>query len=190
MRINGTECLHALDVTVRVSAAWLADNYGNAVAVDPDTRREVKTWLGFRYDRPAVPTQFVDVHKRIQNLAKSERAKREKNVAAKNWWRLDLGKVRDLLVGYEEAEGQGKVRAHLYAIAKAAPDVADIQAWVERIRDAVGKDEAFIIVTAEAMDPDNTPISLLETAFSVYGDSHSLAKATENGEDSGQGTAA
>ena len=150
----------------------------------------MKTWLGYRYDRPAVPTQFVEIHKRIQNLAKSERAKREKNVAQKDWLRLDLGRVRDLLVGYEEANGQGKVRAQLYAIAKAEQDVPDLQAWVERIRDAVGEGEPFIVVTVEAMDPDNTPISLLETAFSVYGEAHSLTKASENIEDGEPGTAA
>jgi hypothetical protein len=187
MRINATQCVHALDIVTKVTATWLAANFENAISVDPETRREVKTWMGYRYDRPAVPAAISKIHTRIQKLAKFARTEPQQNVAQKNWSRLDLGKVRDLLVGYEETAGQGKVRANLYAIAKEERDVVELQAWVERIRDAVEDTEPFIVFMVDARDPDNTPISLLETAYSVYGDSHSLTKAADDVEDGGGG---
>lgn len=181
VRIDDTRCIVAMDHTVKVTAAWLTANAIHREKPAEERRREIKTWLGFRYDRPAVPKEFVPIHKRIGILAKSNRGKPDPSKPQQlreNWPKLSLSKVRDVLVAYEQALQNGKVRASLIAIASNPDDVDEVQEWLERIRDAVREDEAFVISDVTAADTDGTPISVLEKAFALFGDAHSLQTAT------------
>ena len=182
VRIDDTRCLNATDIVAKVKASWLTKNKGAKSDIDPDTRREIKTWLGYRYDRPAVPKQFESVHGRIQKLSRSERAIRVEGISEAKWQRLDMAKVRDLLVGYEHPDPMRKIIGYITAIAKKTSDVPELQRWVERIRDAVKEDEVFIIADADAVDTESASLFLLEANFSVYGDAHSIDKASESHE--------
>jgi hypothetical protein len=181
VRIDEHCCLNAMDHTTKVTAAWLTANIKKRQNIPAQRRRYVKTWLGYRYDRPAVPKQFVKAHERIRNLAKLERGKpdpQKPEQKKENREKVNLEKLRDVFVSYEELDSSGKVRCSLNAITKHVDDIAEIEQWMERIRDAVEDAEALIIVEVIVADPENTPISLLEKAFSIYADAHSLETAT------------
>jgi hypothetical protein len=92
--------------------------------------------------------------------------------------KIDMSNVRDVMVAYEQPSQNGKVRANITAIANNTANIAEILNWIERIRDAVEDAEPLIILDVAASDTRNTPISLLEEAFSIYGDKHSLDSAT------------
>jgi len=181
VRIDDTHCLKAMDHAVKVTATWLMANVENRVDTAEKRRREIKTWLGYRYDRPAVPKEFVEIHKRIQSLAKAKRGKPDPNKPAQleeNWTKINLKKVRDVFVAYERAQQNGKIRASLIAIANSQDSVPEVQEWMERIRDGVLGDEVFVISDVTAEDVDGTSLSVPEKAFSIYADTHSLQTAT------------
>ena len=170
-----------MDHTVKVTAAWLSAHIAHRKDTAKIRRREVKTWLGYRYDRPAVPEEFLQIHSRIADLAKAKRGKPDPGKPTQlpeNWPKISLKKVRDVFVAYEPALQNGKIRASLSAIANNPNDVDEIQEWIERVRDGVAEDDAFVIADVTAADTDGTPISVLEKAFSLYGDAHSLQTAT------------
>lgn len=76
----------------------------------------LKTWLGNRYNRPAVPTEFVPLAKAI---AESVKMNEEKELR---------GKVRDVYMKFEAA-GEG-VRFSLYAVITNDGDRARIREWL------------------------------------------------------------
>jgi hypothetical protein len=74
VRIDNDRCIVAMDLIAKVTATWLTNNVSSRTDLDGSRRRQIKTWLGYRYDRPAVPQQFVDAHARIKALAHGKRS--------------------------------------------------------------------------------------------------------------------
>jgi hypothetical protein len=58
-RIDRTACLVAMDVSTKVTARRLTANVANRTVMPAERRTAIKTWLGFRYDRPAVPDEAL-----------------------------------------------------------------------------------------------------------------------------------
>jgi hypothetical protein len=156
-----------MDASTKVTAGWLTANVATRTVMPPERRVAIKTWLGFRYDRPAVPDEFISAHRRLLTLAKQER--RDFNFA-------DL---RDIFVGYERSVAAGKDIANVYAVLEDDSSVAAAQSWLARIRDAVSPAESFLVGEVIAASIHDTPLSLPEIAFSIYADRHSLATATD-----------
>ncbi len=164
-RIDADRCLVAMDIVAKVTARWLTAHADSRTQIPPNRRRAIKTWLGFRYDRPAVPAECAIAHQRLINLAKSER----KDVRSED--------VRDVFVDYVQTTGHPLI-ANLQAVIEDGADGAPIHRWLERIRDAVSLDEHFIVGDVNFGTTDEVALSITERAFSLYADHHSLATAT------------
>jgi hypothetical protein len=77
-------------VTPRILAECAED--GHLLCLLLSAARSVKTWLGLRYDRPAVPGRYVDLHKKLS----SQITKRSRRTLGLH--------VRDVLVRYDLSE--------------------------------------------------------------------------------------
>jgi hypothetical protein len=166
-RIDRTTCLVAMDLSTKVTARWLTVNVANRTVIPPERRAAIKTWLGFRYDRPAVPDEFTSAHRRLLALAKQERRD------------FNFTPLRDVFVGYERSATAGEAVANIYAVLEDDSGVAAAQSWLARIRDTVSPTESFIVGEVVAAAIQDTPLNLPEIAFSLYADRHSLATATD-----------
>lgn len=104
-RVTDSEYIQSDSPRPMVSAALLTElvSRGAQRRQIADARRtHLTTWLGLRYDRPAVPESLFDLAKRIGELAR-DRPKPEL-----------VNQVRDVLVTYDE--GPSPPRYSLYAV--------------------------------------------------------------------------
>jgi hypothetical protein len=82
-------------------------------------RQAFTTWLGLRYDRPAVPDHLVPLARRISTEV------------ARNAHRTITARVRDVLMQFDE-DGD-PVRYSLFAVLNGPDDEGDVRAWLARI---------------------------------------------------------
>jgi hypothetical protein len=93
-------------------------------AVTPDVARALKTWLGLRYDRPAVPQVFVPIYKELSGRV------RKRNHRLRD-------RVRDVLVSFMQAEDGGRL-FDLVAVLPADTDLTpeergDVEDWLSDV---------------------------------------------------------
>ncbi len=120
------------------------------VSADVDRKTTLKTWLGYRYDRPAVPEEHLA-------LARSLVTEIERQ------GKVYTGKVRDVLVQI----GSGTPPTfHLFAIIENEDDTEAVYNWLAdaglKISVSLGVGDAPQVGTA-----DQTPLSLIENSFSL-----------------------
>lgn len=128
----------------------------------PDMARALKTWLGYRYDRPAVPGEFVDLH-----TALSGQFKKKSNANATRW-------IRDVLVVYR-VDIAGRAHYLLYAVlpssgtprgdeaAKHQDEVETLLADVAlKVKPEVGVADEFRSVPA-----DNVSLAFVEGSYAL-----------------------
>jgi hypothetical protein len=120
------------------------------VSSNVDRKITLKTWLGYRYDRPAVPKEYVQLAQRIG----TEVEKRGKTFTAK---------VRDVLVQIQPGDPP---IFHLFAVILNEEDTEEIFNWLAeaglKVPTTLGVADAPEVATA-----DNTPPSVIETSFAV-----------------------
>jgi hypothetical protein len=127
------------------------DSIDNTVANDIERRSEYKTWLGYRYDRPAVPDEYIPLARAIVDAIERHQGKRY------------TGHVRDIMVQFEP--GDPPV-FELFAVIMDEADAEDIENWLTGA--AMG-----VSVTLGVPGPvrvetaDNTPLSLIESSFAA-----------------------
>jgi hypothetical protein len=105
-----------------VSAAVLTALKGAGAGIrqiDPRRKLAYTTWLGKRYDRPAVPPELLPLAKKIGELVTARR-----NRAAG-------ARVRDILMQFEI--GSQPVRYSLFAVLDRAADEAEVRSWLSGI---------------------------------------------------------
>ncbi|MFE2473812.1 hypothetical protein [Streptomyces mirabilis] len=135
----------------------------------PTSPRRLKTWLGLRYDRPAIPQQYV---KLTEALVKKVKAKRTRKTAAE---------VRDLLVSFHGAPGS-QVAYELVAVLP-TNCTAEVQGavldWISQV--ALDIPEDLGIATRIEARPDNQiSLEFIERSFAV--DASSLSWPTNTSE--------
>jgi|SRR5271165_6229117 len=120
-------------------------------ALDEDRRIQIKTWLGMRYDRPAIPERFVPLGTRLKE-------------AFIDGLPDDLiGVVRDVWVYFED-DNSARLFVILVDLEKGrAPDVRD---WID---DVIGSlnDERVVVKERQVEGPDRTPLSILQTYYGL-----------------------
>jgi hypothetical protein len=121
---------------------------------DETRRREIKTWLGLRYDRPAVPELFVPTAKvLLEVLGPVEQFN---------------GKVRDILVYYHDP-----MRVNLFVVLRARDDKKEIQDWLdEKIGELL--DNALVVSGRHVEHSSATPFEVIETYYGLFSDELSL----------------
>jgi hypothetical protein len=139
-----------------VSAAVLTavrSSAGLRVEPLPDLRAAAfKRWLGYRYDRPAVPEQFVALAQRVAKEVQRNR-------------RRFMGRqVRDVLMQFDDA--QHRPRFSLYAVIRDPADEQVVRGWLADIALAIPVDlgigDEFVAVTSQQVT-----LHLIETSYAA-----------------------
>lgn len=119
--------------------------------LDEDRRVQIKTWLGLRYDRPAVPEQFEQFGKRLKKAFIDDLPDEL------------VGVVRDVWVYFED-DHTARLFVILVDVQKhLAQDVRD---WVD---DVIGNlnDEGIVVLERQVEGPDRTTLSILQTYYGL-----------------------
>ena len=149
------EYLHAMSPRAMVSGSVLAciREAQGMIGELPEVRRtSLVTWLGLRYDRPAVPRHLGALMKRI-----AETISRRKN--------RPVGRlVRDVLVQVDDIEPSPHYS--LFAVVAGAADVEDVRRWLAEVAREVSV-ELGVCDIIEAGTAAQVSLELIETSYSA-----------------------
>jgi hypothetical protein len=120
-------------------------------ALDEERRVQIKTWLGLRYDRPAIPTPLVPLGRRL------------KSAFIDDLPATFDGVVRDVWV-YFENQHDVRIFVILVDIQKRRAD--EVRDWVSDVS-ATLSDENIIVRERHVEAPDRTPLSVLQTYYGL-----------------------
>jgi hypothetical protein len=115
-------------------------------------RQAFTTWLGLRYDRPAVPDHLVALARRIGT-----------EVARKKHGTI-TARVRDVLMQFDN-DGD-PVRYSLFAVLDHPDDEGEVRAWLARIAQAVPT-ELGVADQIEAASAEGIAFSTIESSYSA-----------------------
>jgi len=126
--------------------------------LDDDHQLRLKTWMGLRYDRPAVPQRHMNL---ARALAAALSVKKNRTRAER---------YRDVLAQYWDAEGVTKYT--LVAVLSGGPydatsdDIVDARTWLaDSVRDVPA--DLGVAVSLEAYGDDAITLQYLEGSYSV-----------------------
>jgi hypothetical protein len=143
-------------------------------AMNDRERREFKTWLGLRYDRPAVPTRFDRIPKVLLKMLKTKSFNPQREL------------VRDIVVYYEDAPNAGDpTMVDVWAVLRDGANPEPVLKWLTGVRGHLTDADKppFVIRTIRARDAANTPLALIETYFALDSAKLSLSKEEDELED-------
>ncbi|WP_328446068.1 hypothetical protein [Amycolatopsis sp. NBC_00438] len=116
----------------------------------PDRVMALKTWLGNRYDRPAVPTEYVDLAKAISEAVREE-------------GRSDVGRsVRDVYMTFSETESG--LSYSLYAVMVDEADPKIVRRWLASAALEVSSNLG-VAVRIEALYSRQVSLELIENSY-------------------------
>lgn len=115
-------------------------------------RQAFTTWLGLRYDRPAVPDHLVPLARRIGAEVALETH------------RTITARVRDVLILFDDAGDA--VRYSLFAVLDDPADEDAVRVWLARIAGAVPR-ELGVADQIEAASADGIAFSTIEASYSA-----------------------
>jgi hypothetical protein len=155
---EGDQHLRATEPAVRVTPdlVLLSEHLG---CLDGNSQQRLKTWLGLRYDRPAVPQAYVELAKALAEQLSKKR------------YRASAGPVRDVLAQFWREE-DGSVSYQLVAVLPGGPSEAsdDIivgtRSWIAEAALAVdgGLGSARSI---EVYGDEEVGLAFIERSFSL-----------------------
>ena len=155
LRLTDDEYTKASSPRVTVAPNVLTAAYASG-AVRRDIsfarRQGFTTWLGLRYDRPAVPIHLVALAKRISREV------------ARPQHREMGARVRDVLVQFDDS--QDPARYSLIAVLDDAAHEDEVRAWLARVSQAVPTDLG-VADRIEAADADGIAFSLIESSYAA-----------------------
>jgi hypothetical protein len=126
---------------------------GNSIhQIDPARKRAYTTWLGKRYDRPAVPPELLPLARKIAETVQNRRN------------RVTGARVRDVLMQFDTVDGQ--VRYSLFAVLDNAVDDAEVRSWLSGIALQIPP-EFGVADQIEAATARGISLELVETACSA-----------------------
>lgn len=155
LRLTDHEYVHASAPRLTVAPQVLTTILEAGAArrdVTPARRQTFTTWLGLRYDRPAVPDPLVPLAQRISTEV------------ARGTHRTITGRVRDVLMQF--ADAGDIVRYSLFAVLDDPADEVEVRAWLARIAQAVPA-ELGVADQIEAATADGIAFSIVETSYSA-----------------------
>lgn len=121
-------------------------------ALGEQRRRALKTWLGLRYDRPAVPEHLVALARAIAGEV-GRRQRREVGL-----------RVRDVLMQFDD--DHNPPRFSLFAVLAQASDERAVRLWLADIARAVPT-SLGIGDELEAVSASNLSLHLIETSYAA-----------------------
>ncbi len=120
--------------------------------VEPSRRQAFTTWLGLRYDRPAVPPTFFPLAKRIAEVVTR---RRHRSVGRR---------VRDVLMQFDK--GTSPTRFSLFAILVDEDDEQEVREWLADISQAIPA-TLGIADQIEAATAAGISFQLIETSYAA-----------------------
>jgi hypothetical protein len=155
LRLTGEEYSEANSPRVTVAPNVLTEALASGAVrrdVSFSRRQAFTTWLGLRYDRPAVPNHLVPLAQRIgKEVARSKH-------------RESAARVRDVLVQFDDSHEP--TRYSLIAVLDDAVDEADVRAWLARVSQAVPTDLG-VADRIEAADSNGIAFSTIESSYAA-----------------------
>lgn len=154
LRLDESRCVFADGIAARVSPALL-DRVARATrepALDDDRASALKTWLGLRFDRPAVPDHLVPLAKDI-----SKRVRRPGGHA------IAAG-VHDVLMQFDDSTSPP--RAALFAVVQATADRDEVRRWLADAASAVPT-SLGVVVAIDVGTKQETSLELIETSYAA-----------------------
>jgi len=152
-RLTETEHINGLSREPMVSAAVLSAIYvggGRDADISAARQRGLKTWLGRRYDRPAVPESLVPLAKRIASEVDRNR---------QSGFRL-----RDVLMQFDQRADP--IRFSLFAVLEHPEDRDAAREWLADIAIAI-PDTLGIADELDARAADGISLHLVETSYAA-----------------------
>jgi hypothetical protein len=152
--LSASTMISATEAPVYLSPAVLSavSGGGPSSSLDDDRAVALKTWLGFRYDRPAIPDDLVPL---AQDIA--ARARRRQGRA----FATDLHEV---LVQYDDQSTPPKFV--LFAVVRDGADRQEARRWLTTVGTAVPPNLG-VLDGVEAGNRSETSLELLETSFAA-----------------------
>lgn len=119
--------------------------------LEDERRVQIKTWLGLRYDRPAIPIQFVALGDRLRTAFIVEMPPEL------------VGVVRDVWIYFDDDHTVRLFAILVDAQKHRAQDVTD---WVDDVISLLS-DETIIVAERHIEPPERTPLSILQTYYGL-----------------------
>jgi len=151
LRLSEKLATQAQDPRIMISAAALETLRASREDLPPERTLSLKTWLGLRYDRPAVPEELVPLAKAISTAAE------ELDEAVSS-------RVRDVVMQFDDSTQP--IRFSLFAILEGENDYEAARDWLSRISQRIPV-ELGVADELEAATADGTALSLIETGYSA-----------------------
>jgi hypothetical protein len=152
---SNPDYLEALSRRAMISAAALSAitvPTGDLSVLDEAQRTRLATWLGLRYDRPAVPRHLMELMKAV-----CETVRKKKRRATARIVRDVLVQVNDQTVPYQFS---------LTAVVERSADVAEVRRWLAEIALEVPSDLG-VTGSIEAGTAREISLDLVETSYSA-----------------------
>lgn len=154
--LTENEYVRSASPRVLTSAALLASlvagHDGRRWEIDPARHQAFTTWLGLRYDRPAVPTALLPLARRIAEVTTG---RRHRSVGRR---------VRDVLMQFDESASP--TRFSLFAILVDGNDEEEVREWLADIAQAIPA-TLGIADQIEAATAAGISFQLIETSYAA-----------------------
>lgn len=152
LRLNETWHANASSPRALVTAELLVSLGGTPAVLANDRARALKTWLGLRYDRPAIPERLVEFAKEVAARCgtRSGRAAGEE--------------VHEVLMQFDEQAFPPKVA--LFAIVADNADRSMIRKWLAEAANRINPNLG-VVAHIDARYKNETSLALIETSYAA-----------------------
>ena len=163
LRLNDRDHVIADGPRAFVTPAFLTTNAAQEGLIDPGRATALKTWLGLRYDRPALPEHLVTAAREVARRCSTKGG------------RVTAEHVHDVLMQFNDDKSPPWIA--LYAIVTDDADQAEVRRW---LADAASRVDTSLGVIAkiEVATRNQTSLELVETSYAA-----DLSQLTWNGAD-------
>ena len=127
-------------------------NSGREEALDQARSRAFKTWLGLRYDRPAVPEHLGNLAREIARRCSSGRG------------RSISGQVHGVLMQFDD--GVQPVRVALFGVIADDADAEAVRVWLADVATRISSDLG-VVAHIQVATRAHTPLELVETSYAA-----------------------
>lgn len=125
---------------------------GRETALDEARSRAFKTWLGLRYDRPAVPEHLVGLAREIARRCSGGRG------------RAISEQVHDVLMQFDDSAQP--VRVALFGVIANGADAEAVRAWLADVATRMNSDLG-VVAAIDVGTRAQTPLELVETSYAA-----------------------
>lgn len=155
VRLDENECAASDEPPIRLSPAALMVVSGGRTrprVLASERVQALKTWLGRRYDRPAVPKHFVALARDI-----AERAQRSSQ-------RPFVSELHDVLMQFDDQSSPPRFK--LFAVVRDAGDREVARRWLNEVGTAVPY-SLGVLASLDAGYKSETSLELIETSYAA-----------------------